>query len=76
MGSYGEAQKRVYGYITDFRGRGRYKGAIYQGREGRRLVVIQAHFPDAEYAKTEQRCGSCSFELGAKAASAPPPPPP
>ena len=71
MGSYGEAQQRVHGHITDFRGWGRYRGAFYQGREGRRLVVVQAHFPDSEYVKTEKRCGNYSFGLGEKAASAP-----
>ena len=34
-------------------------------------MVVQAHFPDSEYVKTEKRCGNYSFELGALAASAP-----
>ena len=42
-----------------------------QGREGRKLVVVQAYFPDSEYVKTEKRCGNYSFELGALAASTP-----
>ena len=56
LGSYGEAQQQVHGHITDCRGWGRYRGAIYQGREGRRLVVVQAYFRDSKYAKTEVRC--------------------
>ena len=50
----------------------RYRGAIYQAREGRKLVVVQAYFPDSEYVKTEKRCGNYSFELGEKAASSAP----
>ena len=34
-------------------------------------MVVQAHFPDSEYVKTEKRCGNYSFELGKLAASAP-----
>jgi hypothetical protein len=71
-GSYGEAQQRLHGHITDCRGWGRYRGAIYQGREGRKLVVVQAYFPDSEYVKTEKRCGNYSFELGVLAEKAPP----
>ena len=71
LGSYGEAQQRVHGHVVDCRGWGRYRGAIYQGREGRKLVVVQAYFPDSEYVKTEKRCGNYSFELGTLAASAP-----
>ena len=71
MGSYGEAQQRLHGHIIDCRGWGRYRGAIYQGREGRKLVVVQAYFPDSEYVKTEKRCGNYSFELGALAEAAP-----
>ena len=70
-GSYGEAQQRLHGHITDCRGWGRYRGAVYQGREGRKLVVVQAYFPDSEYVKTEKRCGNYSFELGALAEKAP-----
>ena len=70
-GSYGEAQQRLHGHITDCRGWGRYRGAIYQGREGRKLVVVQAYFPDSEYVKTEKRCGNYSFELGVLAEKAP-----
>ena len=53
LGSYGEAQQRMYGHIIDCRGWGRYRGAIYQGREGGKLVVVQAYFPHSEYVKTE-----------------------
>ena len=35
------------------------------------MVVVQAYFPDSEYAKTEKRCDYYSFELGVLAASAP-----
>ena len=63
LGSYGEAQQQVHGHITDCRGRGRYRGAIYQGREGRRLVVVQAYFRDSKYAKTEVRCGNTPSSL-------------
>ena len=35
-------------------------------------MVVQAHFPDSEYVKTEKRGGNYSFELGTLAASAPP----
>ena len=34
-------------------------------------MVVQAHFPDSEYVKTEKRCGKYSFELGALAEAAP-----
>ena len=61
LGSYGEAQQRVHGHVIDCRGWGRYRGAIYQGREVRELVVVQAYFPDSEYV----------IELGTLAASAP-----
>ena len=71
LGSYGEAQQRLHGHIVDCRGWGRYRGAIYQGREGRKLVVVQAYFPGSEYVKTEKRCGNYSFELGALAEAAP-----
>ena len=71
LGSYGEAQQRVHGHIVDCRRWGRYRGAIHQGMEGRKVVVVQAYFPDSEYVKTEKRCGNCSFELGELAASAP-----
>ena len=71
LGSYGEAQQRLNGLIIDCRGWGEYRGAIYQGREGRKLAVVQAYFPDSEYAKTEKRCGNYSSELGALAATAP-----
>ena len=72
LGSYGEAQQRVHGHVVDCRGWGRYRGAIYQGREGRKLVVVQAYFPDSEYVNTEKRCDNYSFELGTLATSAPP----
>ena len=71
MGSYGEAQQRIHGHVVDCRGWWRYRGAIYQGREGRKLVVVQAYSPDSEYVKTEKRCGNYSFELGVLAASTP-----
>ena len=67
----GEAQQRVHGHIMDCRGWGRYRGAIYQGREGRKLVVVQAYFPDSECVKTKKRCGNNSFELGGMAEKAP-----
>ena len=35
------------------------------------MVVVQAYFPDAEYVKTEKRCGNYSSEVGMLAASAP-----
>ena len=54
LGSYGEAQQRVHGHVVDCRRWGRYRGATYQGREGRKLVVVQAHFPGSEYVKTEK----------------------
>ena len=71
LGSYGEAQQRLHGHIIDCHGWGRYRGAIYQGREGRKFVVVQAHCPDSKYVKTEKRCGNYSFELGALAATVP-----
>ena len=71
LGSYGEAQQRVHGHIVDCRGWGRYRGAIYQGGEGRKLVVVQVYFPDSEYDKTDKRCGNYSFELGVLAEVAP-----
>ena len=30
------------------------------------MMVVQAHFPDSEFVKTERRCGNYSFELGRK----------
>ena len=58
LGSYGEAQQHAHGHVVDCRGWERYWGAICQGRKGRKLVVVQAYFPDSECVMTEKRCGN------------------
>ena len=49
LGSYGDAAARGFGAIDDARGWGRYTGRIYQGKEGKVMVVVVVYAPDAQY---------------------------
>ena len=48
LGSYGDAAVREFGVIDDARGWGRYTGRIYQGKEGKAMVVVVVYAPGAQ----------------------------
>ena len=59
LGSYGDAAVREFGVIDDARGWGRYTGRIYQGKEGKAMVVDVVYAPDAQYdVMNEERGGA------------------
>ena len=45
LGSYGDAALREFGVIDDARRWGRYTGRIYQGKEGKVMVVVRRLSP-------------------------------
>ena len=49
LGLYGDAAAREFGVIDDTRGWGRYTGRIYQGKEGKVMIVVVVYAPDAQY---------------------------
>ena len=50
LGSYGTAVLRLFTVLDDCRGWGRYQGRMYQGRGGKRMVVVVVVYaPDAQY---------------------------
>ena len=66
LGSYGEAVLRLFTVIDDCRGWGRYQGRIYQGRGGKRMVVVVVYAPDALYEEGSTE-GNYSQRLGERA---------
>ena len=56
LGSYGTAVLRLFTVMDDCRGWGRYQGRIYQGRGGKRMVVVVVYAPDAQYEAGSARC--------------------
>ena len=49
LGSYDTAVLRPFTVMDDCRGWGRYQGRIYQGRGGKRMVVVMVYAPDAQH---------------------------
>ena len=68
LGSYGDAAAREFGVIDDARGWGRYTGRIYQGKEGKAMVVVVVYAPDAQYDILNEERGDYSQRLGQRAA--------
>ena len=66
LGTYGEAVLRLFTVLDDCRGWGRYQGRIYQGRGGKRLVVVVVYAPDALYEEGSTE-GNYSQRLGERA---------
>ena len=66
LGSYGAAVLRQYALLEDCRGWGRYQGRIYQGKGGKRMVVVVMYAPDAQYDEGSSR-GDYSQRLGERA---------
>ena len=49
LGSYGDAAAREFSVVDDARGWERYTGGrIYQGKEGKVMVVVVLYAPDAQ----------------------------
>ena len=69
LGSYGDTAVHEFGVIDDARGRGRYTGRIYQGKEGRAIVVVVVYAPDAQYDVLNEERGDYSQRLGQRAAT-------
>ena len=69
VGSYGEAEARMAGLISDCRGWGRYTGNIYTGRGGKRLVVVVTYAPDAVHDARNDKRGDYSQRLGQRVAA-------
>ena len=63
IGSYGEAALRESSVISDARGWGRYCGRVYQGKGGKRLVVVVVYAPDSTYDEGDTTCGNYSQRL-------------
>ena len=66
LGSYGTAVLRLFTVMGDCRGWGRYQGRIYQGRGGKRMVVVVLYAPDAQHDEGSTR-GDYSQRLGDRA---------
>ena len=69
LGSYGDAAAREFGVIDDARGWGRYMSRIYQGKEGKVMVVVVVYAPDAQYGALNEERGDYSQRLGQRAAA-------
>ena len=69
VGSYGEAEARMAGLISDCRGWGRYTGNIYTGRDDKWLVVVVTYAPDAVHDSRNDKRGDYSQRLGQRAAA-------